>query len=265
MGIASARTLGPRGRIVLADTQEDRLAEVVEDLRSEGIDVVAHRCDVTSPDDVAAAAVKVAELGTFRALIHTAGLSPEMAEGRRVLEVDLLGSVRVTDALLRLVAPGCSAVLVSSIAGYAPIATEIERLLADPMSDSFIDDVERALGRPIDGANGYMIAKRGVMLLAERLAATWGARGARVVSVAPGLIDTAMGRMELERQPVMSAMAKATPVQRSDRPLPGLAEDISALAAFLTSDEASFISGCDIRVDGGLMGAIHSGASLDRE
>lgn len=46
-----------------------------------------------------------------------------------------------------------------------------------------------------------------------------------------------------------------TPIKRPDRPLPGRPEDIAAVVAFLESDAAAFISGCDIRVDGGLVGA----------
>jgi NAD(P)-dependent dehydrogenase (short-subunit alcohol dehydrogenase family) len=93
------------------------------------------------------------------------------------------------------------------------------------------------------------------MRLAERLALPWGKAGGRVVSIAPGLIDTAMGRMELETQPIAKVMAEITPVQRPGGPLPGRVEDIAAAVAFLVSDGAGFISGCDIRVDGGLMGA----------
>jgi NAD(P)-dependent dehydrogenase (short-subunit alcohol dehydrogenase family) len=61
--------------------------------------------------------------------------------------------------------------------------------------------------------------------------------------------------MELERQPIMPAMVEATPVKRPEQLLPGRPEDIAATVAFLVSDAAAFISGCDIRVDGGLVGA----------
>ena len=54
----------------------------------------------------------------------------------------------------------------------------------------------------------------------------------------------------------MQAMIDITPVKRPGAsPLPGRPEDIAALVAFLCSDAASFISGCDIRIDGGLIGA----------
>ena len=64
-----------------------------------------------------------------------------------------------------------------------------------------------------------------------------------------------MGRMELERQPIIPTMIEMTPVKRPGQVLPGRPEDIAATGAFLVSDDAAFISGCDIRVDGGLIGA----------
>jgi NAD(P)-dependent dehydrogenase (short-subunit alcohol dehydrogenase family) len=253
MGQACARAAA--GRVLLLDVAAEPLEKAAAALAADGIEVVTARCDVTSPADVAAAAERVRDLGRFRALVHTAGLSPTMADGRRVLEVDLAGTVRVTDALFPLVGPGSSAVLIGSIAGYTDVAPAVEKLLDDPLADDFFAAVEAALDTSLDGATAYVLAKRGVMRLAERLAIPWGKAGGRVVSIAPGLIDTAMGRMELETQPIAKVMAEITPVQRPGAPLPGRAEDIAAAVAFLISDGARFISGCDIRVDGGLVGA----------
>jgi NAD(P)-dependent dehydrogenase (short-subunit alcohol dehydrogenase family) len=253
MGQACARAAA--GRVLLLDVAAESLEKAAAALAADGIEVVTARCDVTSPADVAAAAERVRDLGRFRALVHTAGLSPTMADGRRVLEVDLAGTVRVTDALFPLVGPGSSAVLIGSIAGYTDVAPAVEKLLDDPLADDFCTAVEAALDTALDGATAYVLAKRGVMRLAERLALPWGKAGGRVVSIAPGLIDTAMGRMELETQPIAKVMAEITPVQRPGGPLPGRVEDIAAAVAFLISDGAGFISGCDIRVDGGLVGA----------
>jgi NAD(P)-dependent dehydrogenase (short-subunit alcohol dehydrogenase family) len=75
------------------------------------------------------------------------------------------------------------------------------------------------------------------------------------VSASPGLIDTPMGRWELDRQPIIPTMIEVTPVRRPYRPLPGRPEDIAAAVSFLESDAAAFISGCDLRVDGELVGA----------
>jgi NAD(P)-dependent dehydrogenase (short-subunit alcohol dehydrogenase family) len=179
-----------------------------------------------------------------------------MAEPRRVLDVDLGGTIRLLDAMLPLAGRGTAVVCIASIAAYAELAPEVTMLLDDPLSETFSDDLERALGAEVDSGWAYMLAKHGVIRACERYATRFGNRGARIVAIAPGLMDTEMGRLELSQQPVMVEMAAMTPVQRDpNAPLPGRPEDIAATVAFLCSDRGSFISGCDIRVDGGLIGA----------
>ncbi|MCW2687703.1 MAG: short-chain dehydrogenase/reductase [Mycobacterium sp.] len=255
MGLACARALADRGRLLLVDLDEEQLDQARAALSAHGARVETLRCDVTSAADIAGVAERVQAIGRFRCLVHTAGVSPEMADARTVLDVDLAGSARITDALFPLVTPGSSAILIGSIAGYSDVAAAAEKLLDDPLADGFFTAIESALGHPLDSATAYVLAKRGVVRLVERLAAPWGAKRGRTVAISPGLIDTPMGRMELERQPVIPLMIDVTPVKRPDRPLPGRPEDIAAAVAFLESDAAAFISGCDIRVDGGLVGA----------
>jgi NAD(P)-dependent dehydrogenase (short-subunit alcohol dehydrogenase family) len=98
------------------------------------------------------------------------------------------------------------------------------------------------------GASGaaYSLSKRAVIALAERRAVAWGAQGARIVSISPGLIATPMGRQEMAATDAAARLADVTPAGR-----PGTAAEIAQAARFLTSDEASFITGCDLRVDGG--------------
>jgi NAD(P)-dependent dehydrogenase (short-subunit alcohol dehydrogenase family) len=254
MGLACACALADRGHLLLVDIGEGQLEEARSMLSGQGASVDILQCDVTSPVDVAGVADRVRASGRFRCLVHTVGVSPEMADARTIIEVDLVGSVRITDAVFPLVEPGSSAILFGSIAGYSEVEPAIEKLLCDPLADGLFSTVEQVLGQPIDSATAYVLAKRGVMRLAERLAKPWGAKGGRVVAISPGLIDTVMGRMELERQPIIPQMIELTPVKRPG-PLPGRTDDIAALVAFLESDAAAFISGCDIRVDGGLVGA----------
>jgi len=204
-------------------------------------------CDVSDADAVARLADRVRELGQFRSLVHAAGISPTMADARRVFEVDLVGTQLLLDAFEPLVEPGSSAVCFASSAAYQVMLMgpnpELDAFVEDPHATGFLDE---AATRFDDSGLAYAWAKRGVIRAAARAAVAWGRRGGRVNSVSPGLIDTGMGRQEFEAQPIMQVMLDNTPVGRLGR-----AEEVAALVAFLVSDEASFISGVDILIDGG--------------
>ena len=208
-------------------------------------------CDLADADAVEALSSNVQEIGVFRALIHAAGISPTMADAPRMFEVDLLATQRLLDAFEPLVEPGSAAVCFASTAAHhlAPFADTVhEALLNDPLAPDFL---EKAIAN-VDGDSGfaYTLAKLGVIRAAGRAAVRWGVRGGRVNSVSPGLIDTPMGRQEFEKQPMMRTMLEQTPLARVGQP-----EEVAAVAAFLVSDAASFVSGVDVLVDGGLMRA----------
>jgi NAD(P)-dependent dehydrogenase (short-subunit alcohol dehydrogenase family) len=93
-----------------------------------------------------------------------------------------------------------------------------------------------------------------VLRLARRTGAAWGSRGVRVCSLSPGIVDTPMGRQESERTPFMADMIKMTPIARDGR-----ADEIAAVVGFLCSDAASYMTACDVLVDGGFVGAVSSG------
>ena len=91
--------------------------------------------------------------------------------------------------------------------------------------------------------------------LVERRARAWGAAGARLVSLSPGVIDTPMGRLEDANETAMAEMVARSAQAREGRP-----EEVAAVADFLVSDAASFITGTDVLVDGGVVAGRRSPA-----
>jgi NAD(P)-dependent dehydrogenase (short-subunit alcohol dehydrogenase family) len=218
------------------------------DLQAPTIDgAVGVACDIGDPKAVAALADQVRGAGALRAVVHAAGISPTMGDAATVLQIDLVGTQLLLDALDDLVTVGSAAVCFSSSAAYSlgPFMTpELEQLLRDPLASDFIDRAVETVGG--DSGFAYALAKVGVVRAAARAAVAWGPRGGRVNSLAPGLIDTPMGQQELAVQPAMKEMLAQTPVGRF-----GQAGEVAAVAAFLVSDAASFVNGIDVLVDGG--------------
>lgn len=261
MGAAIARRLGGR-RIVLADLDVDGAERVADELRAAtggvgaaaGADVEVRRCDLADDDDVAALVSAVGERGELGALVMTAGLSPTMAPGRRIYEVDLLAPARLVAAFEPTAGAGSVALLFASMAGHlAPADAGVDAVLDAPGAPSFFDDLAAA-GIDVDEpAIAYTLAKRGLMRLARREAGSWGKRDARLLTLSPGIVDTPMGRQEAASQPMMATMVTGSPLGRELT-----ADEVAAVAAFLVSDAASAMTGTDVLVDGGVIAALTS-------
>jgi NAD(P)-dependent dehydrogenase (short-subunit alcohol dehydrogenase family) len=247
MGHTAAHRLHtPDAPMVLVDLNEEGVRTVAGAL-GDNVHVVA--CDVSDPDAVGALAQRVADLGGLRSLAHAAGISPTMADWRRIIEVDLVGTALMLRALEPLTAPGSAAVCWASIAGHGVAPDpELDAALDDPLAPDLLDRIDRIAGaRLADAGQGYGYAKRGVMRLVAREAPAWGMRGARVCSISPGIIDTPQGRQEFDQQPAMATMIEMTPIKRWGQP-----EEICSVVAFMLSDDASYMTGCDVVVDGGV-------------
>jgi NAD(P)-dependent dehydrogenase (short-subunit alcohol dehydrogenase family) len=245
MGMACARRLGSGRRLLLADFNTELLKSVANELSEEGFNVATRQVDVADPEGVRALAAAVE--GRCRAIVHTAGLSPTMAQPDRIYAVDLVGTALVLDAFLPIATAGTVAVMIASMAGeFGGLKPELERQLALAPTSQLLGLVAD-LPQSQAAGSAYCVAKRGNQLRVQAAAAAWGKRGARVVSISPGIISTPMGRLEMN-QPMVPELLKITPAGRA-----GTAEDIAAAATWLISEEANFITGVDLRVDGGVV------------
>lgn len=232
----------------LADFNVATLDAAASALRGDGYSVVAQQVDVSSRSSVHALAATAAESGAVTQVAHTAGLSPVQAPVDAILRVDLLGAGFVLEEFAAVVASGGAGVVIASMAGHGVrLPVEQERLLATT-------PVESLLGLPflgsLDPASAYSIAKRANRLQVQAAAGAWGLRGARINAISPGVIATPMGQEELAgvHGDRMRAMISSAPTGRVGTP-----QDIAAAAEFLLSPAASFVTGTDLLVDGGVI------------
>jgi NAD(P)-dependent dehydrogenase (short-subunit alcohol dehydrogenase family) len=251
MGMVVARRLAQRHRVLIADIDAARAAAAAATLRSEGGDASATACDVTDPSSVQALAGAVADLGGFQALAHVAGLAPGTVSFDQIVRVNLTGAALVAEALRPLASVGTAAVLVASIAGHnLRLPEAVEALLRAPTDPDLADKLRTVLGaeRAVPGF-GYALSKYGMIAYCRRQAAAWGERGARIISLSPGLIATPMGALSYQNNPEKFQLFRQIPLQRE-----GTMLEIADAVEFLVSDRASFITGADLLVDGGLTG-----------
>lgn len=259
MGKAIARRLGPGKRILLADFNEATLNAAAEELRGEGLTITTATVDVSRAESIAALGTTAAAMGPVMQVAHTAGLSPAQASAEAIFHVDLVGVALMLDTFADVISPGGAGLVIASMAGhtaslYSMLSAQDELALATTPATELLS--LPCVAAITDPGQAYSVAKRANQVRIQAAAGPWGEHQARINSISPGIISTPMGQQELasESGASMRAMIAGSATGRLGTP-----HDITAAAAFLLGPEASFITGTDLLVDGGVIAAMHSG------
>lgn len=254
IGQAIARRVGVGKHVLLADLQAENANTAAEILGNAGYDVSATTIDVSSRDDVEALVTKATGLGDVTGLIHAAGVSPSQAEPATILKVDLYGTALVLDAFGSVIAPGGSGVVIASQSGHRlpPLTVEQNKALATTPVEELLNLPFLQPDQVTDSLHAYQLAKRGNSLRVMAEAVRWGARGARINTISPGIIMTPLAKDELTgpRGEGYRHMIEVSVAGRAGTP-----DEIATVAALLMGPDGGFITGSDFLMDGGVTAA----------
>jgi NAD(P)-dependent dehydrogenase (short-subunit alcohol dehydrogenase family) len=252
IGQAIARRVSAGKHVVLADLREEHASAAAKIFSEAGFDVTAATVDVSNRASVEALIDKACSLGEVHGLVHAAGVSPSQASPETILKVDLYGTALVLEQFCEIIAEGGTGVVIASQSGHRlpPLSIEENKALATV-------PVEKLLQLPLlqpaqvkDSLHAYQLSKRGNALRVAYEAATrWGARGARINTISPGIIMTPLAKDELTgpRGAGYRRMIDGCPVKRAGTP-----DEVGTLAALLMGPDGAFITGSDFLIDGGV-------------
>jgi len=226
----STRLVRTGAAVALVDRDAERLAIVRDTLAAAGGRVAALAVDVGDEDAVrTAVAEAVGALGPLRGVVTSAGIfdpgdlqrlgDVELAVFERTLRVNLVGTFLVVKhALPHLVEQGGAVVTIASTAGL----------------------------RGHGSGSGYTASKGGVVALTRLLAEQYGPRNVRANCICPGATDTPMTGGAFREGELAARVRRGIPLGRVAHP-----DEIGAVACFLLSDEAGYVNGQILAVDGG--------------
>jgi NAD(P)-dependent dehydrogenase (short-subunit alcohol dehydrogenase family) len=226
IGAAIARRLAAGGAdVVLAARSAGAIEALAEELAALGVRTLAIPADMTDRDSLAALMTRVAdELGGLDILVNNAGALPAAKPAVQV-------SWSEWDSTLGL-----------NLSAPWYLSCRARELMTD--GGVIVNNASTASFYPSKGLVAYNVSKSALVMLTRVLALEWARDGIRVVGVAPGKIDTDLV------QPILAWAEKRSLPLNPMRRIGGDSE-VADLVAFLASDEAAYITGVTIPIDGG--------------
>jgi meso-butanediol dehydrogenase/(S,S)-butanediol dehydrogenase/diacetyl reductase len=233
IGRATARLFAREGaRLMLADIHEQGLQETLTLVRNEGGEAILKRTDVSVEAEVRELiGLALSTYSRIDILCNNAGITGQMSsleaqdaeDWRKVFEVNLLGAVFGT----------------KHVAGH----------MRERRSGAIVNTASVAGIRSGAGGNAYSASKAALINFTQTAACDMGGDNVRVNEVCPGLVETGMTQPIFDYARAQGKGAKLG--SRCELRRYGRAEEIAAAILFLASDEASFITGQALAVDGG--------------
>ncbi|MGH6885021.1 MAG: SDR family oxidoreductase [Geminicoccales bacterium] len=239
IGKAVALALGKAGADVVVNyvTRPEAALEVVAEIANAGVKAFAHQADVSREDQVEAMFARMREqFGTIDILVNNAGLQRDarveamtLEQWNTVLAVNLTGQFLCARAAVREFKRRGVRPEISCAAGKIVCISSVHDRI------------------PWAGHVNYAASKGGVMLMMQSIALEVAAYRIRVNSVSPGAIRTTINTAAWQTPEAHAELMKLVPYNRIGEP-----DDVARAVVWLASDEADYITGATLYVDGGM-------------
>jgi NAD(P)-dependent dehydrogenase (short-subunit alcohol dehydrogenase family) len=218
-------------KVVVSDIDEKECQKVVEEIKKIGSDGLAIKCDVTNRKEVEGMVKKTIEkFGRIDILVNNAGIAP-------------------FKPFLEITEEEWDRVLAVNLKGYYLCAQAVAKEMIKRGWGRIINIASVAMGQVGFGfpnLTHYCASKGGIVAFTEALALELTPKGINVNAISPGVIATEMAKPVIEDEKTKQSILARIPKGRIGQP-----EDIAAAVVFLSSEEADYISGATLVVDGG--------------
>lgn len=255
MGFGAAKELGQSGYVIIAGRSEKKLRTASEQLAALGIDHDTFSCDTSNLASVQELAEFARSKGEIRNVVNTAGIGAETpgATRRKLFEINALGTVNVTKVFYPLIMRGGVQINVSSYSRYDLYLFGMQNadftgIFKQWDSPAFVDALlVTAPEGQYDKDLAYMMSKVFTTWFTEANTLRYAKRGVRIVGISPGCFDTPLLKYNYDAKPEqIRAVHDRIPLGRYGDP-----DEVGKLVKFLCSEDAAYITGTDILIDGG--------------
>lgn len=250
IGLAIARRMGSGKKIVVGDAKREKALAVCNVMNEAGFDAVPVEMDLSSRASILNLIHEARGYGDIAMLVNAAGVSPSQAPIETILKVDLYGTAVLLEEIGKVIKEGGVGVTISSQSGHRmpALSIEVDEELATTPTEELLELEVLQAANIRDTLHAYQMAKRCNVKRVMAEAVKWGARGARINSISPGIVVTPLALDEFKgpRGDFYKNMFAKCPARR-----PGTADEIANIAELLMSDKGAFITGADFLIDGG--------------
>ncbi len=249
IGFESAKLLGKDYYIIIASRNEEKLKKAVLELRKMQIECEYQILDISNEDSILKFIDNIKDKKNIKVLIHAAGTSPHMANYKKIIDSNAIGSVILNKEILKIMNNGII-INVSSMSAYLTPSFILPKrkyklaFLNIKKLKNKLYKRTKLFPKKVRSGVAYGISKNFLTWFSIAFAVKAIEKNVRIISVSPGNFETPMGNLEIEEGKKF--------IEKSILKRVGNPKEIATLFKNLIDFDNSYLTGIDIKCDGGV-------------